>query len=89
MPVNGDEGYVDRAVVIQVLRAHGVDASLIQVEGQPDMMLLVKGDVILSQTMPPALARKKVHYLARTFTIPVHHFYNPLMAPPMPGEKLN
>lgn len=87
MPANGDEGYVDRATVIKVLRAHGVEASLMPLKDQPDMMLLVKGDIIISQKMPPALARKMIQYLARKFNVPVHHFYNPIMAPPIPGEE--
>jgi hypothetical protein len=79
-----DDGSVIRSIVIEVLRRNGCEVS-----AQPDksdMFLIVKGDVFEILAIPERCGRKLVRYLSRKFTTPIHHFYNPLMAPPLPGE---
>lgn len=82
-----DDGTVDRATVIKVLRAHAVEASLLPGQKHQDEMLLVKAEIIDVRTLPPRCGRRLLQYLSRTFNIPIHHFYNPLMCPPLPGEQ--
>ena len=42
---------------------------------------MIKGGTVLAEVLPEWLSRKTLHYLARKFDIPIHHFYNPEMAP--------
>jgi len=74
---DSESGAVDRDAVIKVLRFHRVEIS-------PDSenegsMLLVRSDIIKSVPIPPWCSRRFVHYLQRTFNIPIHHFYHPEM----------
>jgi hypothetical protein len=52
------------------------------------MFLVVKGRAFEVIAIPEECGRKLLHYLSRKFTTPIHHFYNPLMAPPLPGEPI-
>jgi hypothetical protein len=84
-----DSSYVRRATVIDILQRHGVEVSCD--EGGPSgpgMMILIKGDKIDSRKMPDEVSRPVLHYLARLFNIPIHHFYNPFMAPMKADEKV-
>ncbi len=50
------------------------------------MFLILKGEVYEILAIPETCGRRLVHYLSRKFKTPIHHFYNPLMAPSLPGE---
>ncbi len=77
-------GVVARANVIDVLRRHQVEVSRASVDS-PEFVL-VKGSVTEVQPIPDSVRRQTLHYLARKFDIPIHHFFNPLRAPRMSGE---
>lgn len=81
-----DAGNVVRSVVIDALRAHGVEVSE-QQDGDPGMMLLVKGDLMEVREIPERASKKLLQYLSRTYAIPIHHFYNPHMLPEHPDPK--
>jgi len=75
--VDPDTGEVDRETIVLVLRFHKVEVS-------PDpknqgAMLLVRGDVVESKTIPKSVGRRLIQYLKRRFDIPIHHFYRPEM----------
>jgi hypothetical protein len=75
-----DTGKVVRKTVIEVLRAYGVEVS--PQESAPNgMMTLSQGDVLDSRIIPEEVGKKMLHYLERKFQIPLHHFYNPHLAP--------
>ena len=83
----GESGEVDRETALQVLRNGGVGVSIVG-----DKYTLSKGEVIETHNLQDPLSRRMVHYLSRTFDVPVHLFYNPGMqiaAPPStpPSEK--
>lgn len=86
MAESADES-VDRPTVIAVLRKHGVEVSFIT--GQKDTALLVKGEIIEVKILDNRVGRRMLHYLGRKFSVPVHHFWNPLMVPNSPGELPN
>jgi hypothetical protein len=69
------EGYVKREIVIDVLRAHGVDVSLR--EGTTDMWVLAKDKIIEVHQLNCYVSRKVLHHFQYKFSIPIHHFYNP------------
>ncbi|MGA2991950.1 MAG: hypothetical protein ABSD88_15860 [Candidatus Korobacteraceae bacterium] len=75
-----DIGDVAKSVVIEVLRAHGVEVSE-QQDGEPGMMLLVKGDLLEVRDIPERASKRLLQYFSRTYKIPIHHFYNPQMLP--------
>lgn len=79
------EGAVDRVTVINVLRRHKVEVSFIP--GEKDAALLVKGKNIEVKILENPIGRRMLHYLEHKFGVPIHHFYNPLMAPALPGEQ--
>jgi hypothetical protein len=84
-----DSSYVGRATVIDILQRHNVDVSCDDGgPAGPGMMILIKGDKIDSRKMPSEVSRPVLYYLARLFDIPIHHFYNPHMAPIRTGEKI-
>lgn len=68
----GDEGSVGREIVIKVLRSHSVEVS----PQQDGMYLLVKENLIEERKLHDQIGRKQLHYLARKFDVPIHHFYN-------------
>ena len=76
-----ESGSVERSVVVRVLLAHGVEVSPDTESGVSDMMLLVKNDIVVSRVLPPFIGRRTTDYLKRTFSIPIHHFFHPEMAP--------
>jgi len=74
------DGSVIRRIVIEVLERNEAEVS-----PQPDcadMFLIVKGEIFEIVAIPEVCGRKLIHYLSRKFTTPIHHFYNPDMAPP-------
>ena len=73
-------GAVKRDIVIMVLRAHGVDISQ-QESGPGGMLVLAKDELVEARILPDDVGRRLLQYLQRKFRVPVHHFYNPLMAP--------
>jgi len=80
------DGIVTRAVVIDVLQRNGAEVS--EQPDKADMYLVLKGDEFQIIAIPESCTRKLVHYLSRKFTTPVHHFYNPLMAPSRSDEQV-
>jgi hypothetical protein len=78
------DGTVVRSIVVDVLKRNGTEVSA--QPGKADMFLLVKGGVFEIIALPDICGRKLVRYLSRKFVAPIHHFYNPLMAPPLPDE---
>jgi len=84
-----DSSYVGRATVIDVLQRHGVEVSCDDGgPAAPGMMILIKADKIDSRKLSGEVSRPVLYYLARLFSIPIHHFYNPIMAPMKPTEKV-
>ena len=81
----GETGIIKREIALYVLRAHGVGA-IAQEDSLPDMLVLVKGDILEARRIPEYLGRQLLHYLARKFDIPIHHFYHPELSPFPPGE---
>jgi hypothetical protein len=81
--MGGDlEGTVKRETVFEVLRLHGVTIYNDAFNKCQPAYLLVKGDVILSETLDDTLSREMVHYFQHRFNCPIHYFYNPdMMAP--------
>jgi hypothetical protein len=79
------DGTVVRSIVVDVLRRNGTEVSA--QPGKADMFLLVKSDLFEIIAIPDTCGRKLVRYLSRKFGAPIHHFYNPLMAPPLPNEE--
>lgn len=79
-----DDGSVIRSVVIDVLERNGTEVS--PDKNKADMFVLVKGDVVEVVHVPERCRRQLVRYLSRKYTTPIHHFYNPMMAPRRPGE---
>ena len=81
-----DDGSVMRSEVVDVLERNGAEIS--PDPNQADMFLVVKGEVVEVIALPERCRRQLVRYLSRKFTTPIHHFYNPLMAPRRPGEPI-
>jgi hypothetical protein len=79
-----DDGSVVRSIVIDVLKRNGSEVSA-QTDAT-EMFLIVKGEVFEIVAIPERCGRKLVRYLSRKFKTPIHHFYNPLMAPTRPDE---
>jgi len=77
---------VTRDTVIDVLRRHGV--AVYPCEPGSDTLVLVKSDAIEAQLLPAVAGRKLLHYLARKFGVPIHHFFNPLEAPRLPDDHV-
>ena len=86
------EAPVSLDTVIQVLRANKVEVSrILNPDGslpQPPMFALAKGDSATADyifevvTIELPVKRRLLSYLARKWQVPIHHFYNPLMARP-------
>ena len=76
-----------RQSVLDVLARHGVEIStdpdgvqsLLVKDGKPPLVLVV--------TIPDSVENRLPQRLQREFGIPIHHFYNPLMAPTLPDES--
>ena len=83
----GDPGEVDRKTVIRILQANGVKVSP-QENGEADMMVLAKDDKVEARRIPSKVGRRTLQYFQRSYGVPIHQFYNPLMAPPPPGEQI-
>ena len=69
--------------MIDVLERHGVEVSC-----ENDMFILIKGDKIDARRIPAEVPRRVLQYFKRLFDVPVHHFYNPLMAPERISDKI-
>jgi len=83
----GDLGEVDREIVIQVLQANGVRVSP-QENGEAGMMVLAKDEKVEARRIPSKVGRRTLQYFQRHYGVPIYQFYNPLMAPPPPGEQI-
>ena len=79
-------GVVPGTDVMDVLRRHRVEVSRVSVESSD--FVLVKGSVTEVQRIPDSVRRRTLHYLARKFDIPIHHFFDPLRAPRLSGELI-
>lgn len=80
-----EDGSVIRKTVIEVLKSNGSEVSP---QTEPDMFLVVKGEVFEIIAIPEICGRRLIRYLSRKFTTPIHHFYNPLMAPSRPDDPV-
>ncbi len=40
------------------------------------MKVFEKGTIVEAHRLPDPVGRKLIHYLARTFDVPIHLFYN-------------
>jgi hypothetical protein len=83
-----DTGKVCKKTVIEVLRCHGVDVSP-QEDSDDGTMILAKGDVLETRVIPDEVGKKLLHYLERTFQVPIYHFYNPHMAVEVQPKKVS
>jgi hypothetical protein len=84
-----DSSDVGRATVIDVLRRHGVEVSCDDSGlDNTGMVSLFKDGEVDARRLPSEVSRRVLHYLARRFGVPIHHFYNPHMAPMKPGELI-
>lgn len=78
-------GRVCKKTVLEVLHAHRVGVS--PQEGATDgTMTLAKGDILETRVVPDDVGKKLLQYFARRFKVPIHHFYNPLMAPEVKSD---
>lgn len=80
-------GDVDLATVIRVLTANEVSVSR-EENGEKPMYVVAKGEALNVLELPQKVDRRMLQFLQRTYGVPIHQFYNPLMAPPLPGEKV-
>ncbi len=78
------EGNVQSEIVINVLRAHGVDVS--RRRGTIDMWIFAKGKIVEVHKLDCYISRRILHHLQYKFNIPIHHFYNPHMILPATKE---
>ena len=67
---------VSKNDVLTVLRACQVDVYA-QDDGEEEMTVFAKGEVIDVRRMPEEFSRRLVNQLGRKFGIPVHFFWNP------------
>jgi len=84
-----DSGYVDKAVVIDVLKRHGVEVSCDDGgPGGPGMYIFVRGEKVDCRRLLPNVHRRVLQRFKRLFGVPIHHFYHPYMAPMRPEESI-
>lgn len=82
-----DDGAVVRDVVLAVLKASGVDVAI-----DDGRVKLAKGadpkSTLRVLLLPELINRRTLHFLARSYAVPIHHFYNPQMVlnPPAAGN---
>ena len=81
-----DPGEVDRAVVIEVLKAQRVSVSVCQDDPTGKTLTIAKGDRIESQKLPNRVGRRMLHYLEFHYGVPIHYFFHPEMMPPPSKE---
>jgi hypothetical protein len=79
------QGYVPKAVVIDVMQRHGVEVTCDD-DGDGLMLHFIKGQTELSMRLVSEVDRRILQKLKRTFNVPIHHFYHPLMAPAKSSE---
>lgn len=81
-----DDGKVPRAIILEILRARGVDLGVggPPTAGEKPETKLAKGsdpkETLNVYVLPDLVNRRMVQYLARKYGVPIHHFYNPDMA---------
>jgi hypothetical protein len=73
-------GNVCKKTVIEVLKAHGVGVSM-QENSTDGTVVLAKDDLLETRIIPDECGKRLLQYFQRRFNVPIHHFYNPLMAP--------
>ena len=76
-----NDGTVHRLVVETVLESHSVDLYRMGSNNSAQTTVMIKGGIVIALVMPERVSRKTLHYLKRKFNVPIHHFYNPEMAP--------
>lgn len=83
-----DEGSVPRATVLEVLKAHGIDLAENATENPFPTVTAAAGvdpkGTLQVHALPDVLDRRMLHYLARKYSVPIHHFYNVDMIPTLP-----
>jgi hypothetical protein len=78
-----DDPGVPKETVLSVLRAHKVDVS--DVEGDASVTKIARNSAseeelqLKAYSLPGTVGRRMLHYLSRTYGVPVHHFYHPEM----------
>ncbi len=76
-----EEGAIAREVVVAVLKANHIDVA--EVEGKPGSIKLARtgnpGSLRVIP-LPDQVNRRTLHFWARAYDVPIHHFYNPTMA---------
>jgi hypothetical protein len=70
---------VHRDVVLTVLRAHGVESY--PSEACDGQTVFTKNGVYEAYSFPEQVSRRMLERMKRKFDIPIHHFFNPQMAP--------
>lgn len=78
-----DDGAVAKDTVVQVLRAHKIDVSDVDGSPMPTVKVAKGGDpehTLKAYPLPDMLNRRMLQHLARTYGVPIHHFYHPEMA---------
>ena len=78
---------VPRRSVLEVLARHGVDVSDYPDGAQSSLVKDGYPPLVLVLTIPDPVENRLLQRLQRKFDIPIHHFYNPLMAPRLPDES--
>lgn len=81
----GESGNVRLETVLSVLRAHQIAISRHDGTGY----VLAKGDRLEVIEFPKQVGRRMLQRLQRLFGVPIHHFYNPLMAPGPSDDIVN
>ena len=71
-------------IVETVLESHSVDLRLKHSIDNAQITVMIKDGTVLAEVLPERVSRRTLHYLSRKFNIPIHHFYNPEMAPKDP-----
>ncbi len=79
-----DDGSLPKSTIIAVLKAHGVSVYP-QAEDHAYTVITDGKETTLALRLGDAVSRKAVHGLQRKFGIPIHHFYNPQLAPEHPA----
>ena len=79
-PGDVEPAAVKRDTVLDVLRAHNVEAVTSRID--PEVTNLFKEDIpVEGQRLPEMVPKKLLHRFAHRFAIPIHHFYHPELAP--------
>jgi hypothetical protein len=92
------EAFVSLDTIINVLRRNKIQVSeILSADGSPTdprLFAVAKGDPMTMDyvfeviLLPLPVRKKLLNYVARKWGVPIHQFYNPLMAPRLPDEKI-